>query len=63
MVVRSILEEFLYLKSKLPKGVRRVRVRFFGKIPNRIVDVRSHGYFAPKVTKNPKMDYFAMTTP
>ena len=34
-----------------------LRVRFFGKIQNWIIDLRSHGYFAPKETKNPKMDF------
>ena len=36
---------------------RKIRVRFFGKIQNWIIDLRSHGYFAPKETKNPKMDF------
>ena len=35
-----------------------LRVRFFGKIQNWIIDLRSHGYFAPKETKNPKMDFW-----
>ena len=30
---------------------------FFGKIQNWIIDLRSHGYFAHKETKNPKMDF------
>ena len=30
----------------------RLRVHFFG-----IIDLRSHGLFAPKETKNPKMDF------
>ena len=39
------------------RNVAILRVRFFGKIQNWIIDLRSHGYFAPKETKNPKMDF------
>ena len=46
---RNLLEHF--------KLKERPRVRFFGKIQNWIIDLRSHGYFAPKETKNPKMDF------
>ena len=40
-----------------------LKVRFFGRIQDWIFNLKSQGYFTPKETKNPKIDYFDMTTP
>ena len=38
-------------------------MRFFGRIQDWIFDQRSHGFVTTKETKNPKRDFFCVTTP
>ncbi len=62
----DVIMDFFYIKSLYITLVSSILLLgnfiIFTKRLYVFIDLRSHGHFAPKETKNPKMDFFAMTT-